>query len=70
MVSVRDVKQTVIGVAIAVIVTVAIVLGPVAMILVVVSGVGAEAFRRTRARTRGPRAQQRYRRDNPPGRAA
>jgi hypothetical protein len=67
---VRDAKETLIGVAIAVIVTVAILLGSVAMILVVMSGVVAEAFRRTRARTRGPRAQQRYRRDTPPGRAA
>jgi hypothetical protein len=64
----RDTKQKLIGVAIAVIATVAILLGPVAMILVVVSGVVAEAFRRTRSH--GPRAQQRYRRDTPPGRAA
>jgi hypothetical protein len=59
----RDTKQKLIGVTIAVIVTVAIVLGPVAMILVVVSGVVAETFRRTRPR-------HNYRRDTPPGRAA
>ena len=59
----RDTKQKLIGVAIAVIVTVAILLGPVAMILVVVSGVVAETFRRARPR-------HNYRRDTPPGRAA